>query len=707
MENLNPALKELLNRGQVVLASASDELFGRTVSDLSTAMKHRRCVLFTGAGISSSYPSCVPLTDTVINPIKTLLRESVEDILDNSSFPPDSSATIARVLDKCRMERLLDVLVDVYGGIGREVISVLDGQIWNDNHEALATLAVNGYLPHCMTLNFDILLEAAIGAKGGQYATVCPLLPHTIGTPSSADTIILKPHGSFRAPSEKDDRIRFISATLSEAGDLPREANRTAIRDVLRQCPYLLVAGYSDNDWDIFPIIQQNSDILQGVVWVAYTAQETLDSALACVGNVDNGTLSPKVAQWLLEQGSKAKLMLGNVTDLLQAVIRQSCGVQLPRTEVAPEREEAIRESHLRILENAVARIRTDRTHQRMAVVSLLACVRERPIQRAILRHMLSEATQKSIKTFCCRGLAGSFHMESAYRRAIIWNRRAIENLDSSHRNVKALADASMWLGYGHLCLAKGPRLNSMRGIKSWLLNLYSGFYHIGRSKSFSAKSDFEIAGRGGYFIIDLLHVWANGMLLYCKHDSALIRTVYSLLYLLYGHLFRKYPRLKQVEYYWMRYLETRLLGRRQFRRSLRLQSETRLNEILESCTLTLNDVHIGNVHLSRSLISFVLDSDRSGAISHLYKAFRHWSGESGAYVPSTSGLRKIAIFGHVVGLIRNRQVAKSQAVQPEAKTLKSLFKNVERVSVDAVSEVPGPYRASVLNREGLYGERA
>jgi len=72
-----------------------------------------------------------------------------------------------RVLDDARLERLLDVPNETHGKPALEYLGVLNSRVWNANHAALAAFSIHGLLPHCITLNCDLLIEeASCGAQG-------------------------------------------------------------------------------------------------------------------------------------------------------------------------------------------------------------------------------------------------------------------------------------------------------------------------------------------------------------------------------------------------------------------------------------------------------------------------------------------------------------------------------------------------------------
>jgi hypothetical protein len=96
------------------------------------------------------------------------------------------------------MERILDAIHQTHGRAALEYLSVLNGNAWNRNHSALASLVKAGLLPYCVTLNFDLLIEKAVAAIQASCRTICSLVDKQFQFGDGPERIqLLKPYGSF------------------------------------------------------------------------------------------------------------------------------------------------------------------------------------------------------------------------------------------------------------------------------------------------------------------------------------------------------------------------------------------------------------------------------------------------------------------------------------------------------------------------------
>jgi hypothetical protein len=71
--------------------------------------------------------------------------------------------------------------------------------------------------------------------------------------------------------------------------------------------PTLLVAGYSDNDWDIFPVLIKESRQLRKVIWVEYA-----DTDKADWDQIEAGKPCGRVKSWLKTLGCSPVLLYGD-----------------------------------------------------------------------------------------------------------------------------------------------------------------------------------------------------------------------------------------------------------------------------------------------------------------------------------------------------------------------------------------------------------
>lgn len=226
-------------------------------------------VFFTGAGISNSWPSSLPLGGQISS-------STIEMLLDWSKLRLDASLTyiIDLVLSRIPtlpMESLWEALLRV---LGEEVISALDSissEVPNLDH-AMVAVACEIFPVHLIfTLNFDTLHEKAVE----QYTKLDPvsLTNSTHFIPISRSVrnnlslrntcYIIHLHGSLGTPNS----FREIVSTVSNTGTLLPVSKRRILEVALERYD-IICAGYSNNDVDTIPLILQTQNRL---FWYSHT----------------------------------------------------------------------------------------------------------------------------------------------------------------------------------------------------------------------------------------------------------------------------------------------------------------------------------------------------------------------------------------------------------------------------------------------------
>lgn len=291
---------------------------------------NRQLIPILGAGISMAPPSYLPSADNITYPIIDLLFKSINDLnheLENESEAGKILVKKAEsIIKKTRMERLFEALNSVYKDVGLTGFYALDGSTCNDNHKSIAILSKNNFLPVCITLNFDILIEKALDEINGRFETVVPLCGQkpilSNNDSSNLNLNIIKPHGTFKHWDEKNERLQYIYGTISRAGDIPQIENLNEIKKHISDKVDILVAGYSDNDWDIFPIIQdfERKELIGKVFWIQYEGLEKLDI---------------KVYEWINKLGSRGTILVGDPINLFRDIITE-LGFKPPQTDDIP-----------------------------------------------------------------------------------------------------------------------------------------------------------------------------------------------------------------------------------------------------------------------------------------------------------------------------------------------------------------------------------
>jgi hypothetical protein len=622
---------------KTVFIDDGDPGYSQVVQALADAFSQRMCVPFLGAGISRAAPSCLPLARDLIPPLVEAMWSSAAEVW--RPYPPnDSECLRARlVLGRARLEKLLDVLQQTHGPAALRYLEVLDGQYWNTNHAALAGLSSAGKLPYCITLNFDLLIESAMDAAGAAHETECPLLGKRFAGRSCREgTMVVKPHGSFALPASKVGRMDYVAATLSQVGNRPAAANRDRIAEVLRACPVLLVSGYSDDDWDIFPILRGLSHYLDLVIWVQHaTVQEVR------VRDHRSTVRLGRVKSWLRNLGPRGWLVIGDTRNLLRdCLLRLSVDSQgTSSREAEPQRPDST------VFVNAPGKTA-------LSLAILLQEGGERRFNRRLLEWLGGHAeilANPMLLALRHKVLAFNEHTEGRIREAIGLNEKAI-SLEVQHPGLAddALADDLVWLGYEYLCLAKRPW-----GRELFLLPVHvlKGLILMRRGcrSSPAGRMRREIYAR--YYRTDIVHCWLEPVLLLGPQGIGLFHWAFRLLEARYAGLAKQNSLLMGWEYYWLRHLETWLLagGTAQDGEWGDREVQAKIDDIRQAYLLTQNDVQVGNAFAYSALHKFVRTGDKQESSRLLSKAEAHWRSLSGY---TFSGLLRVILFRRFMGLI-------------------------------------------------------
>jgi len=250
----------------------SDRSTYDALSPLKMAARNGQLLPWTGAGISVDPPAELPGGATLERPLKRAFYRAACDLVTHKDT--EWLADLKRQICTFRLEPMLDAVQRVHGrNFIENYLTLLDGETWNENHAVIAAIAGYGFISQCITLNFDCLLELA-HASHGRSTTFCPLRNDGFSTGSGPLQLeITKPHGSFYyGDSEERERFDLLCGAISEIGDRPSDANRQAIQRVLERCSTVLVAGYSNHDWDVAPILFELRDLISHVFWIEHAA---------------------------------------------------------------------------------------------------------------------------------------------------------------------------------------------------------------------------------------------------------------------------------------------------------------------------------------------------------------------------------------------------------------------------------------------------
>lgn len=638
-------------------------------SSLGVACEERRVCPFLGAGISRAHPANLPLAGPLVSELVSVLDRAFEVGLTLTGLADRSVSVERERIRRARLEQLLDALYRAHGPRALDLIACLNGRHWNMNHAVLAALAQAGFLPTCVTLNFDLLIEYAIARRGASCMTVCPLLKTGFATGDEPHcTRIVKPHGSFTPPHVGPDAYSHLSATLSQAGTRPSLRNRAALDSAFDQSPVLLVAGYSDDDWDIFPIVQELTPRLRRVVWVEYAA--SADNAAAKREALRSGTADAaphsRVVQWLRANAVHATLLFGRVDELLGRIAqRVRVSAVLPSGSNQPPPIDA----------SAFAVTVDVQKPQSLRTLTAVAGMTRNARSGEALLHWLQGRDEvrrmPELTAQVNEHRAHAYHTAGAIRPAIKCMFARVRQKETMRRS--ELADDYLWIGYEFLCLAKRPQrkvretasntvvdasrqnwlLHRSLRFVCWLLeipeNVWRGAHWMNRAITISRSDQrASIRARAQYYWADLLHSWGNLLMLCGPRGRHVTKPLFRLIASRYHRVHVQSPEGAELmlnDYFWMRHLESRILASGTI--SNRLPVLGKLDEIAHRNRLVQDDVQTGNTHAYKALILFLADRNAEAAALELDKAEAAWSQWDGSMA---AGRRRVALFRRFIG---------------------------------------------------------
>jgi len=267
-------------------AAAQDELDSLFVSPDSTAV-------LCGAGIS--FASGVPLANTVKEMMVLALlgkadcKYSVNELLNCSSTLPFESfieLILRNLSSRVQNSALIPPNADDLGYIDSSVLNRVHESFFNvfrvnspsRTHMFLARLMEQKTLLHCVTTNFDTLIEQAFDYQQTRRLKVlCDELEYDERKHLAAvESLLIKIHGSV-------DRLSTVRTTLDGIADPERRARReSVIHELFASGTHssVLIIGYSCSDvFDINPAIEAASFPRKRVVIVRHDPHIPLSSA--------------------------------------------------------------------------------------------------------------------------------------------------------------------------------------------------------------------------------------------------------------------------------------------------------------------------------------------------------------------------------------------------------------------------------------------
>lgn len=514
------------------------------LTQLAALFRHRKVCIFTGAGVSM--PSGLPNANTLLKSMVDAIAVSFERI---NLGTQDQREQAINAIKQYRLERIMDGYVGVYGDRGLDFLSILERSEPNFNHRAIACLAASGYLNNIVTLNFDVLHEKALHETATKFCWNLPLAQRSkVPKNIKAHVTITKPHGTMSFPSY-EYRDYFLAATLADAGDHPQQENADALTAICKKSPVLLVAGYSNDDWDISPLLTSTS--WESVFWIQYDRSVPI---------------SDKILDWLkVRNCCNDHLIYGDVRILLSAILKRlSVGEHLLKDQA----------------------ISSD-VQVKSVNVDYLLCT---PSETAFVGIGLLDGTMNHLYTSFLKAFGDSssvdWHetLQYLWERATAWSahvygrtpRKAAKlfakiagkNLNPYEAELRKLNNYRS-IFYEYVSALKRPYLNIL-----WPMDLYlatkwkraiTEVYDIilcdkSSNPIIKKKASLNLA-MSKVYVIDLYHNWGYHILPFSnKVGKGLARNIFNRIAGLYDELAKDNPNI-DWEYFYVRRIEAHLIA--------------------------------------------------------------------------------------------------------------------------------------------------
>ncbi|MBN1393038.1 MAG: hypothetical protein JW947_09580, partial [Sedimentisphaerales bacterium] len=421
---------------------------------------------------------------------------------------------------------------------------------------------------------------------------------------------------------------QYLSATLSQVGSHPARPNINSFSGALSTCPVLFVAGYSDNDWDIFPIVARRMmHLIRQVIWVQHASKEEMQKRILKLQV--RSLLNERIIPWIRNTQENSILLIGPVDQFLNDLMKE-LGVRYL---------EPINNRKQENLPDASRFISPE------TVVSLAILIQQSGIlSEALLRWLVKHPVVRGnpVLEWKVHDLIGhSRHTWGRINDAIKHTREVIR-IKKAYLGPNAIANDLIWLGYEYLCLAKHPGLVRSLFIP---LSLIKGLRLLAKGARISDNDSNHLKALSKYYQADLLHGWANAFMMFGQNSIFLTRPLLKMVDWMYDRIEIESD-LMDNEYYWLRHLEIHLLLGKTIDRE---QTEKILSETENSYQLVQNNVQLGNIAAYRGLMSFLLDKDDKAASKYLDRAEELWLRVADNVA---SGRRRILVFRRLIGSI-------------------------------------------------------
>jgi len=180
--------------------------------EVASAAKAHGLVLIAGAGVSMPVPTALPgwndFNDLVLNALGRRVSEATDNRVSGAGvvdalrksrdkmggFPPDFQAQLME--DECDTEYF-------------RVLQILDVDVRNGCHEAIAAIAATGHLRGIVTTNFDRLIELTLEAHNISHETFFTEEQfETLAARAAGAIPVIKVHGSVESAESMVDTLR-------------------------------------------------------------------------------------------------------------------------------------------------------------------------------------------------------------------------------------------------------------------------------------------------------------------------------------------------------------------------------------------------------------------------------------------------------------------------------------------------------------------
>jgi len=256
------------------------------IEALVCSIKSNRLGFFFGAGASNGYPACLPIANELIHNLRELLN------CDLSALSAEQIVKLNNKLDALGLESFLNIYVDMFSEKALSFYNIFKSKnsditsrteikgfsptpVPSYMHTLMANLGTSGNSNLFITLNFDQLFEKAFNMIGKNTQLVVPEdLPDEdevaayrsfLKAKTKPVCYLFKLHGTLRGDDPYNSKL--LTTVERVAISLPK--HKRALLQYAVSNYDICYLGYSDNDFDTFPLILGESGDRK-VVWFLY-----------------------------------------------------------------------------------------------------------------------------------------------------------------------------------------------------------------------------------------------------------------------------------------------------------------------------------------------------------------------------------------------------------------------------------------------------